>query len=131
VKRLAENAHTSTQQIAGLVTNIQKETAETLSALSATATKAVDMSRLADRAGTQMDGTRQATQALVASVRRIEQTTLAQGETSQRLLARAQQLIGASKRTLSEIELQREDTESLSRSATDLVSTVSEFKLPA
>jgi methyl-accepting chemotaxis protein len=130
VKRLAENAHTSTQQIAGLVSSIQKETAETLSALSATATKAADMTRLADRAGTQMDGTRQATQALVASVRRIEQTTQAQGEASQRLLARAQQLIGASKRTLSEIELQREDTESLSRSATDLVNTVSEFKLP-
>ncbi len=131
VKRLAENAHGSTQQIAGLVTSIQKETAETLNALSATATKAVEMSRLADRAGTQMDGTRHATQALAASVRRIEQTTLAQGENSQRLLARAQQLIGASKRTLSEIELQRADTESLSRSATDLVSTVSEFKLPA
>jgi methyl-accepting chemotaxis protein len=131
VKRLAENAHTSTQQIAGLVTTIQNETAETLNALNATVAKVTEITRLANRAGTQMDGTRSTTQALVASVRRIEQTTLAQSEASQRLLARAQQLIGASKRTLSEIELQREDTESLSRSATDLVSTVSEFKLPA
>lgn len=130
VKRLAENAHASTQQIAGLVTGIQNETAETLSALNATVTKVVDITRLANRAGTQMDGTRSATQALVASVRKIEQTTLAQSEASQRLLARAQQLIGASKRTLSEVELQREDTESLSRSATDLVKTVSEFRLP-
>jgi methyl-accepting chemotaxis protein len=130
VKRLAENAHASTQQIAGLVTGIQNEAAETLSALNATVTKVVDITRLANRAGTQMDGTRSTTQALVASVRRIEQTTLAQSEASQRLLARAQQLIGASKRTLSEVELQREDTESLSRSATDLVETVSEFRLP-
>lgn len=130
VKRLAENAHTSTRQIAGLVSSIQSETVETLSALNATVTKVVDITRLADRAGTQMDGTRQTTQALVASVRKIAQSTQAQGEASQRLLARAQQLIGASKRTLSEIELQREDTESLNRSATALVQTVSEFKLP-
>lgn len=130
VKRLAENAHASTQQIAGLVTNIQAETAETLSALNATVSKVVDITRLADRAGVQMGDTRQTTQALVASVRKIEQTTLSQGEASQRLLARAQQLIGASKRTLSEIELQREDTESLNRSATELVQTVSEFRLP-
>lgn len=130
VKRLAENAHTSTQQIAGLVSTIQNETAETLEALNATVGKVVDITRLANRAGTQMDDTRNATQALVASVRRIERTTLAQSEASQRLLERAQQLIGASKRTLSEIELQREDTESLNRSATDLVKTVSEFKLP-
>ncbi|MEQ1514023.1 MAG: methyl-accepting chemotaxis protein [Lysobacteraceae bacterium] len=131
VKRLAENAHASTQQIAGLVTNIQAETAETLSALNATVSKVVDITRLADRAGIQMGDTRQTTQALVASVRKIEQTTLSQGEASQRLLARAQQLIGASKRTLSEIELQREDTESLNRSATELVQTVSEFRLPS
>jgi methyl-accepting chemotaxis protein len=131
VKRLAENAHASTQQIAGLVTSIQAETAETLSALNATVSKVVDITRLADRAGIQMGDTRQTTQALVASVRKIEQTTLSQSEASQRLLARAQQLIGASKRTLSEIELQREDTESLSRSATELVQTVSEFRLPS
>ena len=130
VKRLAENAHTSTRQVAGLVTNIQTETAQTLSALNATVAKVADITRLADRAGLQMDGTRQTTQALVASVRKIEQTTLTQSEASQRLIARAQQLIGASKRTLSEIELQREDTDSLNRSASDLVITVSEFRLP-
>ncbi len=130
VKRLAENAHTASRQIAGLVSNIQSETAQTLDALNATVTKVVDITRLADRAGIQMDGTRQTTQALVASVRNIAQTTQAQGEASQRLIARAQQLIGASKRTLSQIAEQREDTENLNRSATELVQTVSEFKLP-
>ena len=130
VKRLAENAHTASRQIAGLVTNIQSETAETLDALNATVAKVVDITRLADRAGVQMDGTRQTTQALVASVRNIALTTQAQGEASQRLIARAQQLIGTSKRTLTQIAQQRDDTESLSRSATELVQTVSEFQLP-
>ena len=130
VKRLAENAHTASRQIAGLVTNIQSETAETLDALNATVTKVVDITRLADRAGVQMDGTRQTTQALVASVRNIALTTQAQGEASQRLIARAQQLIGTSKRTLTQIAQQRDDTESLTRSATELVQTVSEFQLP-
>ncbi len=130
VKRLAENAHTASRQIAGLVNVIQSETAETLDALNATVSNVVDITRLADRAGAQMDGTRQTTQALVASVRTIAQATQAQGETSQRLIARAQQLIGASKRTLTQIAQQREDTESLSRSANELVQTVSEFKLP-
>ena len=130
VKRLAENAHTASRQIAGLVTNIQSETAETLDALNATVAKVVDITRLADRAGVQMDGTRQTTQALVASVRNIALTTQAQGEASQRLIARAQQLIGTSKRTLTQIAQQRDDTERLNRSATELVQTVSEFQLP-
>ncbi len=130
VKRLAENAHTASLQIAGLVGNIQSETAETLGALNATVAKVVDISRLADRAGTQMDGTRHTTQALAASVQNIAQATQAQDEASQRLIARAQQLIDTSKRTLSQIGQQREDTENLNRSATELVQTVSEFQLP-
>jgi methyl-accepting chemotaxis protein len=131
VKRLAESAHASTRQIAGLVSTVQSETAETVSALSATVAQVLDISRLADRAGTQMNNTRQTTQALVNSVKKIAEATQAQSDTSQKLIARAQQLINASKRTLSEIEQQRGDTDSLSLSATALVQTVSEFKLPA
>lgn len=131
VKRLAESAHASTRQIAGLVSTVQSETAETVSALSATVAQVLDISRLADRAGTQMNDTRQTTQALVNSVKKIAEATQAQSDTSQKLIVRAQQLINASKRTLSEIEQQRSDTDSLSLSATALVQTVSEFKLPA
>ncbi len=131
VKRLAENAREATQQIAGLVSAIQSDTSETLQAMNGTITQVVDISRLADRAGTQMTDTRAATEALVNSVRVISQTTQAQGEASQRLLARAYELISASQRTLEEIEQQRDDTESLTASAGALVRTVSEFRLPA
>lgn len=131
VKRLAENAREATQQIAGLVGAIQSDTTETLQAMNGTIAQVVDITRLADRAGTQMGDTRAATEALVNSVRSISQATRAQAETSQRLLVRANQLIEASQRTLEEIEEQRGDTESLNASATALVRTVGGFKLPA
>ena len=78
-----------------------------------------------------MNDTREATEALVISVRSITQATQSQGEASQRLLARAYDLISASQRTLEEIEQQRGDTENLTQSASALVRTVSEFRLPA
>ncbi|TXH76252.1 MAG: methyl-accepting chemotaxis protein [Lysobacteraceae bacterium] len=130
VKRLAENAREATQQIAGLVNAIQSDTTETLQAMNGTIAQVVDITRLADRAGAQMNDTRQATEALVNSVRTISQATQTQGEASQRLLARAYELISASQRTLEEIELQRGDTQHLSESASALVRTVSEFRLP-
>ena len=131
VKRLAENAREATQQIAGLVNAIQSDTTETLQAMNGTISQVVDITRLADRAGTQMSDTRAATEALVNSVRTISQATRAQAETSQRLLARANELIDASQRTLVEIEQQRGDTDALSASATALVQTVGEFRLPS
>jgi methyl-accepting chemotaxis protein len=130
VKRLAENAREATQQIAGLVSAIQSDTTETLQAMNGTIAQVVDITKLADRAGAQMNDTRSATEALVNSVRIISQATQTQGEASQRLLARAYDLISASQRTLEEIELQRSDTEQLTESASSLVRTVSEFQLP-
>lgn len=130
VKRLAESAHQSTRQIAGLVGTIQTETNETLSALNATVSQVQGISKLADNAGSQMDGTRSATVALVESVRKIAQATQSQNEISQRLLNRAQQLMSSSQRTLVQVEQQREDVENLDRSAAALVETVSEFRLP-
>ena len=78
-----------------------------------------------------MNDTREATEALANSVRLISQATQTQTDASQRLLVRAHDLINASQRTLEEIEQQRDDTESLSESASALVRTVSEFRLPA
>lgn len=131
VKRLAENAREATQQIAGLVNAIQSDTTETLQAMNGTIAQVVDITRLADRAGVQMNDNREATEALVNSVRGISIATQAQGEASQRLLARAYDLISASQNTLEEIEQQRGDTEALTDSASALVRTVSEFRLPA
>lgn len=131
VKRLAENAREATQQIAGLVGAIQSDTTETLQAMNGTITQVVGITRLADQAGAQMTDTRAVTEALANSVRIISEATRTQAETSQRLIARARELIGASQRTLDEIEQQRGDTDALNASASALVRTVGEFKLPA
>lgn len=131
VKRLAENAREATQQIAGLVSAIQSDTTETLQAMNSTIAQVVDITRLADSAGMQMNDTREATEALATSVRQISQATQTQADASQRLLARAYDLISASQRTLEEIEQQRGDTRNLSDSASALVRTVAEFRLPA
>lgn len=131
VKRLAENAREATQQIAGLVSAIQSDTTETLQAMNGTIAQVVDITRLADSAGAQMNDTREATEALANSVRLISQATETQADASQRLLARAYELISASQRTLEEIEQQRGDTDDLNQSASALERTVSEFRLPA
>ncbi len=131
VKRLAESAREATQQIASLVNAIQSDTTETLQAMNGTIAQVVDITKLADRAGTEMNDTREATEALVISVRSISLATQSQGEASQRLLARAYDLISASQNTLEEIEQQRGDTQMLTDSASALVRTVSEFRLPA
>lgn len=131
VKRLAENARQATQQIASLVNAIQADTAETVQAMNATITQVVDISKLADQAGGQMTDTRAVTEQLAAAVRSIAGSTQAQGEASKKLLTRAYELLQSSQRTLEEIEAQRQDTDTLAESARDLVSTVSEFQLPA
>jgi methyl-accepting chemotaxis protein len=112
------------------VNAIQSDTTETLQAMNSTISQVVDITRLADKAGAQMNENREATEALVNSVRSISVATQAQGEASQRLLARAYDLISASQNTLEEIEQQRGDTQTLADSASALVRTVSEFRLP-
>lgn len=130
VKRLAENARDATQQIGGLVNAIQADTRETLQAMNSTISQVVDISRLADRAGGQMDDTRGATEQLVNAVRNIADAAQSQNSASQTLLTRAYELLQASQQTLDEIGAQREETEVLTRSATELVGTVGQFRLP-
>jgi methyl-accepting chemotaxis protein len=130
VKRLAESAHNSARQIAEMATVIQNETATTLQSLDATVTKVNEISHVADQAGEQMNATRQTTAALANSVRSIASVTGAQSETSKRLLERADRLAEASRRTVSEIQQQSHDAEALDGSASALVETVSEFRLP-
>ena len=73
---------------------------------------------------------REATEALAISVRCITIATQTQVEASERLLAPSYDLISASQDTLEEIEQQSGDTETLTDSASALVRTVSEFRLP-
>ncbi len=130
VKRLAENARQATQQISGLVNAIQADTSETIQAMNSTIAQVVDISKLADQAGGQMNDTKSATELLAAAVRSIAESTIRQSEAAKTLLTRAYDLLQSSQNTVSELEAQREDTDSLATSAQDLVTTVGEFQLP-
>lgn len=131
VKRLAENARQATQQIGTLVNAIQADTVETIQAMNGTIAQVVDISRLADRAGGQMNDNRAATEDLAEAVRSIAASTQAQSDASKTLLTRAYELLQSSQRTVEELDAQRADTDALADSALQLVSTVEEFTLPA
>ena len=130
VKRLAENARQATQQIGSLVNAIQADTLETVQAMNNTITQVVDISKLAERAGGQMQQTRTATEDLVSSVRGIVQTTESQAKVSDVLLQRARQLIETNQRTITQLSEQTESTDELVRFADGLVETVKVFRLP-
>jgi len=130
VKRLAENARQATQQIGSLVNAIQADTMETVLAMNNTITQVVDISKLAERAGGQMQQTRAATEDLVSSVRGIVATTESQAKVSDVLIKRAKQLIDTNQRTITQLAEQSESTEDLVRYADGLVQTVKVFRLP-
>lgn len=131
VKRLAENARQATQQISSLVHAIQADTSETIQAMNGTIAQVVEISKLADKAGGQMNDTRATTEQLAAAVRNIAVSTQTQSTASQTLITRALELMQSSQRTMEELSAQRKDTDALAHSAQELVNTVSEFRLPA
>lgn len=131
VKRMSENAREATREISTLVMSIQSETTETVLAMNNAITRVVDVSRLADQAGTEMMGTQQATDALASSVRTIAAASMEQARSGQTLQARAQTIQQATRDTTRQLTQQNEVTAKLVSYAQALVREVSVFKLPA
>ncbi len=130
VKRLAESARDATRQIGTLVNGIQADTVDTMRTMNETIAQVVDISKLAERAGEQMEQTLSVTDGLVSTVREITSTTAAQAATSNILLKRAQTIDQTSKETLTQLTAQREETARLMQYSKALVDTVRVFKLP-
>jgi methyl-accepting chemotaxis protein len=130
VKRLAESARDATRQIGTLVTGIQADSGDTIRTMNETITQVVDMSKLAERAGEQMERTLAATDGLVNSVRDIANTTSTQARASETLMQRARNIESTNKETLEQLGAQREETGRLMQYAKALVDTVRVFKLP-
>ena len=130
VKRLAESARDATRQIGTLVNGIQADTVDTMRTMNETIAQVVDISKLAERAGDQMEQTLSVTDGLVSTVREITSTTAAQAATSNILLKRAQTIDQTSKETLTQLTAQREETARLMQYSKALVDTVRVFKLP-
>ena len=131
VQRLAENARQATQQISALVSNIQMETADTVSTMNNAIAQIVEGSRLAEQAGQQMQLTQQNTAELVDSVKQIATTSESQARVGQALLDGAEQIKRSSQQATKQLHEQAEQTSNLLDYAKQLLSTVRVFKLPA
>lgn len=131
VQRLAENARQATQQISALVSNIQLETADTVSTMNNAISQIVEGSRLAEQAGQQMQITQQNTAELVDSVRQIATTSETQAKAGQVLMDSAEQIKRSSQQATDQLHEQAAQTSNLLDYAKQLLGAVRVFKLPA
>jgi len=131
VQRLAENARQATQQISALVSNIQLETADTVSTMNTAITQIVEGSRLAEQAGQQMQLTQQNTAELVASVKQIATSSETQAVAGRELLTRSEHIRQSSEKNTALLHEQASQTSNLMEYAKQLLSAVRVFKLPA
>ena len=130
VKRLSENARDATREISTLVSSIQSETSETVLAMNGAITQVVDLSRLADQAGTEMKHTQEATEDLAINVRNIAATSVEQAQAGQTLQARAVTIQQSSREATRQLTAQNDVTNKLVVYAQDLLREVGVFKLP-
>ncbi len=130
VQRLAENARTATNEIASLVNNIQVETNDTVTTMNDAISQVVEGSRLAERAGTEMQVTQQTTAELVAMVQQIAKRSVHQAKASNQLRTRAQGIQKSSRETNAKLKEQTKYTDNLVRYSEKLLQAVNVFTLP-
>lgn len=131
VQRLAENAREATQQISGLVQNIQVETADTVSTMNDAISQVVEGTQLAESAGAKMRDTRERTNELVELVQRITQESSRQAELTSALVDRAQEIVQSNELTNKQLGEQSLSTDQLVSFSDRLVQAVGVFQLPA
>lgn len=131
VQRLAENARQATQQISALVSNIQLETADTVTTMNTAIAQIVEGSRLAEQAGQQMQLTQETTAELVASVKQIAVSSESQAVAGQDLLTRSDHIKMSSQKATEQLHEQASQTSNLLEYAKQLLAAVRVFKLPA
>jgi methyl-accepting chemotaxis protein len=130
VQRLAENAREATSKIAGLVHNIQVETADTVTTMNEAISQVVSGTQLAEQAGAQMNETRENTENLVKMVAQIAKHAQIQAQTSKRLSDEAEGIRQSTQKTTSELNEQATYTDQLVALSGSLVEAVQVFTLP-
>lgn len=130
VQRLAENARNATNEIASLVNNIQVETNDTVTTMNDAISQVVEGSRLAERAGSEMQSTQQTTAELVAMVQQIAKRSVQQAKASNELRTRAQGIQKSSRETNAKLREQTKYTDNLVRYSEKLLQAVNVFTLP-
>jgi len=131
VQRLAENARQATSEIAGLVNNIQVETADTVTTMNEAISQVVQGTQLAERAGNQMQDTQKTTSELVAMVQQIAKRSREQARSSNELRNRTKGIQKTTRETNEQLREQIEYTDRLVEYSERLLAAVSVFTLPA
>ena len=130
VQRLAESSRDSTSEIAGLVNNIQAETAETMAAMNKAISQVVEGSDLAQASGVKMQATQETTAELVESVELIAKRSMMQAQFSKVLRTKTEQAQKSTEETNAELKLQADQTTNLVSFSRQLLDSVNVFKLP-
>lgn len=131
VQRLAESSRDSTSEIAGLVGNIQAETAETMATMNKAIAQVVEGSEMAHASGVQMQATQKTTSELVNAVEIIAKRSLIQTQVSNKLRDQTEQAQKSTEETNAEIKRQADETTNLVQFSRQLLDSVNVFKLPA
>ncbi len=131
VQRLAESSRESTSEIAGLVSNIQAETAETMATMNKAIAQVVEGTELAQASGVQMQATQEATSELVHAVEQIAKRSLIQAHVNTNLLEQTDEARRSTQETNAELKLQTDQTINLVDFSKQLLESVNVFKLPA
>ncbi|HEX5514820.1 MAG TPA: methyl-accepting chemotaxis protein [Gammaproteobacteria bacterium] len=130
VQRLAESSRNATSQISNLVHNIQIETSDTISTMGRTISEVVEGSRLAERAGEQMQLTQETTSELASAVQEIAGGSSRQADTSMQLREMAANVQLSTRKTREKLEEQTVQTHALVTSSAQLRQSIGAFKLP-
>lgn len=130
VQRLAESSRDSTSEIAGLVNNIQVETAETMAAMNKAIAQVVEGSELAQTSGVKMQTTQETTAELVGAVEQIAKRSMLQAQVTRALLSKAEEAQKSTEETNSEIKLQADQATNLVQFSQQLLESVNVFRLP-
>jgi methyl-accepting chemotaxis protein len=131
VQRLAESSRQSTSEIAGLVSNIQTETAETMATMNKAIEQVVQGSELAQASGVQMQATEETTTELANAVAMIAKHSLVQAHVSNNLRVQTEKVQQSTRETSEELKQQASQTGSLVQFSKQLLESVNVFKLPA
>jgi len=130
VQRLAESSRQSTSEIAGLVSNIQTETAETMATMNKAIEQVVEGSELAHASGVQMQATQETTAELALAVAQIAKHSLLQAHVNNNLREQSEKVQKSTQETNAELKQQASQTGSLVQFSRQLLESVNVFKLP-
>lgn len=130
VQRLAESSRDSTSEIAGLINNIQVETAETMAAMNKAIAQVVEGSELAQASGVKMQVTQETTAELAHAVDQIAKRSMMQAQFSKVLRTKTEEAQKSTEETNSEIKLQADQATNLVHFSQQLLESVNVFKLP-